>query len=136
MRNTFDYFDEEAYLAHYGVLGMKWGVRHDPQGAYTKAKKKLNKIGDRSDKAYDRSTRYTRKALHRRLGNNERDAHKARRAYQRARKNARKGGNWYKSMTKAFSKQSVVSIEPEVVRRGEQLLERYRNMTTANLSSI
>ena len=38
----------EDYLIHYGVKGMKWGVRHDPEPA------KINKIGTRlkSNKNY------------------------------------------------------------------------------------
>lgn len=32
------------YLMHYGVLGMKWGIRKDPRKAYSKATKKLKKI--------------------------------------------------------------------------------------------
>jgi hypothetical protein len=27
MRNTFDYYDDDLYLAHHGIKGMKWGIR-------------------------------------------------------------------------------------------------------------
>lgn len=36
---------EDAYLAHYGVLGMKWGVR--------KEKERQSRINDRARKIYD-----------------------------------------------------------------------------------
>ena len=38
-------------LAHYGVLGMKWGVRRNPQQAYEKAMKKSQKLGTKSAKS-------------------------------------------------------------------------------------
>ena len=34
---------ESTYLAHYGVKGMKWGVRKDPEKAYARRAKKLNR---------------------------------------------------------------------------------------------
>lgn len=35
------YISEDRYLAHYGVKGMKWGVRHDERRAYSATKKKF-----------------------------------------------------------------------------------------------
>ena len=34
---------EQEYLMHYGVLGMKWGVRHDPKYQYESWKTKRYK---------------------------------------------------------------------------------------------
>lgn len=38
-------------IMHYGVLGMKWGVRHNPSRAFRKASNKANRLKDRYDKA-------------------------------------------------------------------------------------
>lgn len=39
----------EQELRHYGVLGMKWGVRKNPVKAYAKASKKKKKLEDRAE---------------------------------------------------------------------------------------
>lgn len=44
MTCTFDAWETTPYLAHYGVLGMKWGVRKNRQAAYEKASKKKNSL--------------------------------------------------------------------------------------------
>lgn len=37
-------------LQHYGVLGMKWGVRHDRERAYQRASKKAGKLQAKADR--------------------------------------------------------------------------------------
>lgn len=47
-------------IKHYGVLGMKWGVRHDPVKAYAKAVKKRDKLNanvQTTKQAYSEATR-------------------------------------------------------------------------------
>lgn len=42
--------DEEAYLEHYGVKGMKWGVRREAKRDF-KAAKKIHKKGGKGSRA-------------------------------------------------------------------------------------
>ena len=49
-------------LMHYGVAGMKWGVRHNPAEAYSKAVNKQNKLNSNVEKARVKSVKANIKA--------------------------------------------------------------------------
>lgn len=52
----------ENELTHYGVKGMKWGVRRNPSKAYRKASQKANRLKEADDKAYSASRKADVKA--------------------------------------------------------------------------
>lgn len=85
---------EPNYLEHYGVLGMKWGVRKDKVKAFNKAGKKLKHLTDNVTKA-DRRYNKDRSTAN----------------YLRAKRTAAKRDKWYEKMQKVFSKIKFSDLE-------------------------
>jgi len=115
-------------LYHYGVLGMKWGVRRgNTAKAYTKASKKLDKLDRRVTKAEDkvikRSAKYD-KALSSMFSTNHRQekaSQKVTKAAAKYRKRLRKANKWYKTMEKTFANTDI-KMSSEQVEQGKKYL--------------
>lgn len=93
------------YLEHYGVLGMKWGVRKDPVRTFKKSQKKLNRL--RSKSASLRSKAEKKKARLYRIPRDpetySRALHKISMMEAKASKYAKRGERWLNSMEKVFA---------------------------------
>lgn len=124
-------FDSE--LQHYGVLGMKWGVRKDPDTAYSKAGAKLEKLDKKAQKLSAKGSRREQRALYKQGRASSAilfKKTKARRAanatkkavavYQKAQRAQVKAYRWNESMKKAFSGVKVNNMNSDYVTLGEK----------------
>lgn len=98
------------HLSHYGVLGMKWGVRHSPSRAYKKASKKASKLQKKADTANQKADKARTKARRSRYGITdtgrtiwENRQIRAGKLSRKADKATKKADKWIKSMNDVFS---------------------------------
>ena len=117
-------------LQHYGVIGMKWGVRHDPQRAYDKSKKKLSRIQKKIDRNTRKANKQSMKAITKSGGlfaserKYEKALRKAAKSSRKALAQTNKASKWIQRMEKEFAKQNVVTMDPAIVNQGKEYLNR------------
>lgn len=133
--NTFyqPYWVKSDELEHYGVLGMKWGIHKNPDKAYSKAGKKLEKLDKRASKYNAKGARKEQKAVKRqrkassailfprwKAKRASKATRKALKSYQKAQEKEIKAYRWHESMRKAFEGVTVSNMNPSYVSLGEK----------------
>lgn len=119
---------EEKDLKHYGVLGMKWGVRRNSSKAFAKASGKANKLDKKAVKLNYKSAKLQKKALNKEhAATNEKQFQKARDIQFKANKLnlksaklQKKSAKWVKRMENNFSNVKVSDISQEHLDAGKK----------------
>lgn len=115
-------------LQHYGVKGMKWGVKRNPSKAYTKAMKKKRRLETRSADLALKSAKLENKYLKKDAkATTVKQIAKARKLHAKATKlnlkSAKlrnKGVKWVNAMDKTFAGYSVKQIPRETILGGQK----------------
>lgn len=125
--------EELSELYHYGVLGMRWGVRRNPSVAFKKATKKANKLNHKVNKATENLKKRTAKfdkvnKSYSGFGIASRGdlAGAAQRYYsakKKLNKKSVKAQKWETEMEKTFSNVSVNSIDKDTLSRGKEYVD-------------
>lgn len=119
-------------LKHYGVLGMKWGVRRNPSKAYSKAVKKKNRLDSKSSNLQIKGAK-TLKRANKRLKKSslpfEIDEAKqmqkqGEKMLLKSAKIRKKGQRWMQKMEKTFSGYNVERIETPDLAKGRDYVYR------------
>lgn len=100
-------------LRHYGVLGMKWGKRKNPERAYEKANKKMSKLDARA-------TKMQSKAYRRQDSIFKSSRKRAKATQEEADRLKRKAARWYRSVEKVLGTTKAREMSHDNINMGER----------------
>lgn len=122
------YSTNNTELCHYGVLGMKWGVRRNPSRAYARASRKADTLRKKQTKLTVKAAKLQKKALEKEVKATSEGQYKKAREMQfkanklnlKAAKKQKRHDKWVKRMESEFSKVKVSNISKESIASGKK----------------